>query len=105
MADLIEGEEVSLGGTKYTVPALTLGQIRRMKDKIQALATLNPMTADDGNFNDFLDVVHAALGRNYPDLTREQLVDLIDLRNVKPLMQAIVNASGFVPAGEAKAGN
>lgn len=104
MADLIEGEDVSLNGKTYTVPALTLRQIKRLGPKIQTLAGVNPLTADEAALDPLLDVAHAALSRNYPDLKREDMEDLVDLRNIMPLITAILNMSGFKRSGEAKAG-
>jgi hypothetical protein len=105
MSELIEGEVVNLGGKPYTVPALTLRQIKALGGKIQALSGLNPLSADEAALDPLLDVAHAALSRNYPDLKREEMDDLVDLRNVLPLVNAILNTSGFKRSGEAPAGS
>ena len=101
-SQLIEGEEVNIGGRKLIVPALTLRQIKNLKDKIQSLSRVDP--TDEASQNAFLDVVHAALSRNYPDMKREDLDDLIDLRNAPIITRAIINSSGFARSGEVKAG-
>jgi hypothetical protein len=105
MTTLIQGEIVNLGGTDYTVPALTIRQIRELGDKIQSLSKINPLTDGAESLDPLLDVAHAALSRNYPDLKREQMDDLVDLRNTLPLLNAILNTSGFTRAGEARAGS
>jgi len=36
--------------------------------------------------------------RNYPDLTQEQLEDMLDAANIVPIIQAISRGSGMRPA-------
>ena len=56
------------------------------------------------------EIVHAALSRNYDDLTIEQVEDIIDLRNAGAVIQAVMGQSGLTQSkdaapGEAPAGN
>ena len=38
-----------------------------------------------------------ALKRNYPDMTREQVAELLDLSMMRDCMNAVMSVSGMVP--------
>lgn len=87
----IKGVPIELGGATYVVPPLTLGALEQLMPRIQAF---------DGTMNGeqiatVLDCAHAALKRNYPDMSRETLAELVDLGNFGALFEAIMNASGL----------
>jgi hypothetical protein len=88
-----EGTEVKLGDKTFVVPALTIGQARRLWPEI--LEMNDGITA--ANLPDkqskWMDIVHAALSRNYPDLKREELEELVDLRSIKKLMMIVMGNS------------
>jgi len=94
-----------MGGQEYIVPALSWGFIRRndklleRMQKAESKKEITPQMADD-----LLTLVHAALKRNYPDITIEQLEDMMDLRNIREIFPAIMAESGFVKAEEDSAG-
>ncbi len=89
-------------GVVYVIPALTLRHVQAMQ------ARLNDFTGgvDAGSLEVVIDTVQLALTRNYPALTRDEVSDLIDLRNMDAVMKAVMGASGMVeasPSGEAAA--
>ena len=88
-----EGTEVKLGDKTFVVPALTIGQARRLWPEI--LEMNDGITA--ANLPDkqskWMDIVHAALSRNYPELKREELEELVDLRSIKKLMMIVMGNS------------
>jgi hypothetical protein len=89
-----EGVTVHFAGSDWVVPALSLGQLKRLMPHFQNL--------QGGQFSieqidSALQVIHSALSRNYPQL-------LVDLATVPILMEAIMRASGLVRPGEVKAG-
>ena len=94
-----KGVEIELGGQTYTVPPLSLGQLERHEDTI---ASLSHVEGDKmfASFYRALPFIHDAFSRNYPEMTREQLADLIDLANFNDVLQAVMNASGLKRAGE-----
>ncbi len=82
--------------TKLIIPPLALGALEQMLDRINAVM--------EGEFNmqgigTVIDATHVALLRNYPDMTREDVANLVDLRNMREVLEAVMNASGM----EAKA--
>lgn len=83
---MIKGIEVEIGGTVYTVPPLSLGAIERFEGKLA-----RPTSSD------IIDIALAALGRNYADLTRDKVADIIDVENCGRVFEAIMGVSSLVP--------
>ena len=106
---MIDGVTLKLGGEGYVVPPMGLKDMRRLKDGIASLAMLSTQGRDmtDDQWKSMIELVLTTLRRNYPNLTKEKVEDFLDLGNVGPLFQAIMNASGLekttVPLGEAMA--
>jgi hypothetical protein len=101
--ELIDGVEVSMGGRKWTVPPLNLKQIKKFEPILKGLGNLdagNVLAQSDG----MLDVIHAAVARNYPEVTHEELEEMLDLGNLLPVVQAVMGVSGLL-RGEAKEGS
>jgi hypothetical protein len=83
-------------GTIYTVPPLTLGQIDRRQDALGKLQSGNVLFNKEDR-DTAVDVIHAALQRNYPDLTPEHVRDeLLDAANIQIALAAVMGASGLV---------
>lgn len=92
---LIEGASVRLGTEDYIVPALSLGQLKRNKENLQLVSTIgNSLT--DAQQTAVLTVLQAAIGRNYPEVTVEQLEEWVDLRNMKQVILAVLGQSGLL---------
>jgi hypothetical protein len=99
-----DGAKVRIGGKEWIIPALSLGQIRRLKEKISGLSNLSSMMTDE-QVNDVCEIVHTALKRNYPDLALAEVEDMVDLGNMRNVIQAVMGQSGLVSTGEAGAGS
>ena len=101
---MIPGVTIQMGGNEWTVPPLTLGQLRKLNDKIASMISIG--NDDVGITQEQADtigeVVAAALSRNYPDMTIEKVLDLIDLGNARDVISAVLGGSGLRP-GEARA--
>lgn len=91
----IPGTLVNLGGVEFAMPPLNLDQVQRFEESIK---TLGQKPTLKENMDDALPIVHAALTRNYPDLTLEDLRALIDIGNFQSACNALVKSSGFVSA-------
>ena len=96
-----EGITVHFAGNDWVVPALSLGQLKKLMPHFQSL--------QGGQFSieqidSTLLVIHAALSRNYPSLQLEDVEDLVDLASMPIIMDAILRASGLVRQGEVTAG-
>jgi hypothetical protein len=98
---MIDGVALRMGGREWIVPPLTLGQMRRLLPRI---AQLKDFGAEMGEveIDVIVDLVAAALSRNYPGVTPQQVAELVDLGNAREVVQAILTGSGLKPAGEAQ---
>src|SRR5208282_49465 len=96
-----EGEAVRLGGVEYILPSLSVNQAKKHWEKIRGL---NDGVTLDNVMDKHLDavkVIHAALSRNYPDMTAEEVGDLVDLNNMRKLLMIVAATSGIkLPGGQ-----
>lgn len=88
---MIEGKDITLGGSVWTVPPLNFKALKRFRDD---LSTQTP--AELAASGKVVELIHAAMLRNYPDLTMEQLEDMLDMGNVLPVTEAVLAISGLV---------
>lgn len=92
------GRELNLGGRVFVMPALSLGAIEELEESFTTFQR-KPIR-DQMKF--IVDVALRALRRNYPDLERAELAELIDTRNAFDVFGAVMGVSGLVPVeGEA----
>src|SRR5215472_14064126 len=96
-----DGAKITLGGTEYIVPPLTIKQLRngaleKIRDSDKALL--------EGNlFDSFVPrvgVIGLAFRRNYPEMTDDMLEDLIDMGNINTVWMAVVGMSGLGAGGD-----
>jgi len=90
------GIEKELGGKAYVIPPLSLGQVRRLQNQLEKWTG----AVDDKSVAVCIETVHAALSRNYPDVTVEQVEEWLDLGNMVELMQAVMYVSGMLRKAE-----
>jgi hypothetical protein len=91
--------EIEAGGYLWTMPPLN---IRQMKAYQKSLQEQDP--ADElAIFDTGVTAIHAALTRNYPALSFDDALDMVDVRNFGPLLNAMRGISGLVAQGEAEA--
>jgi hypothetical protein len=100
----VSGTWVALGDQEYLVPPLNFKALREITPKIASMkldgATLP--TADD--ITTMIEVSYAAISRNYPDITKDDLEERIDMGNFIALFQSVIKVSGLEPVpGEAAA--
>jgi hypothetical protein len=97
-----EGVKLTLGQQDYIVPALTIKQMRALAPDLAALKGIGGDPAPE-EIDSMLHIVQTAISRNYPDITVEQLEDVIDLNSLGIVMKAITGQSGLerVKPGEA----
>ena len=92
---LFEGEPVKIKGREIIVPALSFGQVEELTPVIARIQEPGPFTKE--LIADNVKVIHAALSRNYPKLTPAYVKNnLVDLKNFKVIVPAILGQSGFV---------
>ncbi|HUN99574.1 MAG TPA: hypothetical protein VMU69_25485 [Bradyrhizobium sp.] len=100
---MIPGVAVMMGGQQWTVPPLTLGQLRRLMPKVRQLSDVTAQMGET-QIAVLVEIVAAALQRNYPEMTEETVENLLDLGNAGPVLNAVLVGSGLKqpvhPSGE-----
>jgi hypothetical protein len=93
MLELIPGIEQNFGrGRVYVVPPLSLGALQRLQGKLSQLNggdALEPATVDT-----VIAATHAALCRNYPNITVEDVGDLVDVGNMHDVISSLLDVAG-----------
>jgi hypothetical protein len=91
-----EGVPVYMDGKEWVIPALSVRQYREHQKLLQD----GDVTQE--NLHDYIvarvPLIGAAMRRNYPELTDEQVMDMLDLRTVVRVIQAIGFQTGLRPA-------
>ncbi|HNA67279.1 MAG TPA: hypothetical protein PLN96_05125 [Zoogloea sp.] len=98
---MIKGITLHLAGTDYDVPPIALGDLERLQDRIAGFQG----GLDKDSVATVIDAAHAALKRNYPEITRETVAGLVDVANMGEVFSAVMDVSGLLrkerDAGEA----
>ncbi len=90
------GSRITLGDREFVVPSLSVIDAR---DKWPDILKLNSgMTAAEfpERLGKVLEIVHAAVVRNYPDLTIDELGQYVSAVNAGDLLLTVAQESGFV---------
>jgi hypothetical protein len=89
---MIRGITMKIGGASYIVPPLNLGALETFGDGIYEY-----QRGTDGlaRFPFVVDLLHAALLRNYSTIRREQIACGIDLANADDIFHSIMKVSGI----------
>lgn len=88
----IAGVAVMLNGQEYIIPPIALGALEQLQSRIGAF---DGNATDAAQVSTVIDCAHAALKRNYPEMTREQVADLIDIGNMMEVFEAVMDVSGL----------
>lgn len=87
----VAGIALNLNGEEYVIPPLALGALDQIKDKITDF--------DKAPFAEqvtlTIDIATAALKRNYPDMTREKVGEIVDVGNMMQVFEAVMDVSGL----------
>lgn len=91
-APLFRGPEIQLGGTAYVLPPLSFGALEDCQARLQLISTGSagdPMELQAA----FVDIIHAALLRNYPELPRETVRNHVDWDSAPELFRLVMERS------------
>lgn len=97
---MIPGVVVSMAGQDWLVPPLTLGQLRRLMPKVRELTEIGA-SMGESQIGVLVEIVTAALQRNYPEVSADQIENLLDLGNASAVLNAVLTGSGLRPRGTA----
>jgi len=98
-----EGVTVRIGNHDWVMPSLSVKQAKKFWPEILEMDNLD-RNLKGGDipvkvFDAAIPIIHAALSRNYPSLTVEQVEDMVSLSQLKQLLLIVSGQSGF-KAGE-----
>ena len=102
----MRGIPLTLGdGKQYVVAPLSLGALEDYGEQIKSF---NPGEIfEPGTIALIIDISFASLKRNYPNITRDEVRDLVDIDTAPRIFEACMAVSGALPkdapSGEAKA--
>lgn len=104
MPEMIPGVEFDFGGGRvYTIPPLPLGALQRLQDK---LGKLNASSAlEPASVATVIDAAHSAMRRNYPELTQDEVADLVDVGNMHEVIGCVLDVAGLKRKAQAEAKN
>ena len=88
----ISGVSFPFLGKTLVIPPLAV------RDLVQLMERINAGMADNMDWDciaTVIDATHAALRRNYPDIERVEVASLLDLRNMREALDAVMSASGL----------
>lgn len=86
------GIPFDFGGRVLVIPPISLGALEPLQER---LTGMSDDMFDPENISTVIDTVHAALKRNYPDMTREEIADMIDLENMQEVMTCAMDVAGL----------
>lgn len=95
---MIPGIPVNFGGTDYVLPPMNLRiQLEEpTKSDVELLQKNN--AADQSQFlNAAVNVILACAKRNYPDISRDTIIDGVDSGDLPGLVVALLTKTGFTP--------
>jgi hypothetical protein len=86
---MIPGTTIAMGGQDWLVPPLTLGQLQRFFPRVQELVAARQAgdLAPD-QLGMLVEIITAAMQRNYPEITADQVGNLLDLGNATTVLRA-----------------
>jgi hypothetical protein len=102
------GRWIVFGEEEYQVPPLAFRTVIDLQDDVESLRDMGPKPTA-AQMDTVTRIVHAALVRNYPDMTKEAVADMLDVGNFQEVINATLAIGGFKeqaggpPSGEVMA--
>jgi hypothetical protein len=101
-----EGERLKVGDREFVVPPLNWRRIRKILPILERMKDITAgggLTITEPMLDDAITVIHEALTRNYPEITLDELEDLVDLVNAPTVIMAVMGLSGLLQGEPAPA--
>ena len=93
------GVPVYLNGQNYYIPSLSYPDFKAAYDFLTSAPDLEGSKFFE-YFDKLVPIVGAAIRRNYPDVTDEQLTEWLDMTTLPLAAKAVQSASGIMPVSE-----
>jgi hypothetical protein len=91
MTTKFKGISLLLGDKNYVVPPLNFRTLQSLQSRLETFSG----GVDAASLDLVVDSLHGAIQRNYPEVTRDDCVDMLDLGNMEEVMQAVMDVSGL----------
>lgn len=92
--ELIPGIDFDFGGGQvHTIPPLSLAALRRLQGSLSKLSDVGALEPEA--IDTVIKATHAALRRNYPAITEEDVAELIDLGNMHDVIACVLDVAGI----------
>jgi poly-beta-hydroxyalkanoate depolymerase len=91
----IDGPKFNLCGVEVVVPPLKVKHIVKFTGLMQQLSKFTQDTPADEALVAALPIITAALQRNYPSLTSDDVTELLDLSTFAEVTLAVMGQSGY----------
>lgn len=92
---LIKGVTVTLGRNDYVIPPLNFRMLQEMGDQIAIVNAGGSYIKDVQTRDAFIEVIYASIKRNYPNVSRDEVIDGLDVTNAREAMLSLLGISGF----------
>lgn len=86
-----KGIKILLGDRELVVPPLNFRSLQQLQERLAKFSG----GVDPESIGLVVDATHEALRRNYPEITRDEVIDGLDLENMLPVMEAVMDVSGL----------
>lgn len=96
------GRPVTLGGKRYIIPSLSIGDAKRLWPQIMSLGKIKGPEELTQQWEIGIEAIYCALRRNYPEITKDQVESMISARDYYDVYVAVALESGImttVPTG------
>jgi hypothetical protein len=88
----VKGVPFDFGGEKLVIPPIGLGALEQLQ---RSISEFKGDARDSKQLATVIDAAHAALKRNYPEMTREQVGNMIDLGNFIEVFECVMDVSSM----------
>lgn len=88
----VPGKAMNLAGSEYIIAPLNLRQLEELGDVIDGVNKL--VTLRDVS-RAALALAHASLSRNYPEITKAKVAEIVDVGNMRDVIETVLTTSGY----------
>ena len=90
------GATIKIDGQLFVFAPLSLGAVEKLLPALQGFSPNDVGTV--------IDVAHKSLKRNYPDITRDDVADMLYIDQLEEVMSVVMSASGLKSNSQSSGG-
>ncbi len=87
---MIPGTKMILGDKEYEIPPLTFEQWKVLEPQLKLVINAPILASADGAREACTEIVGAAMRRNYPDMTDDDITAVLDFGNYIAVLRAMI---------------